>query len=309
MGGESGIGLIGTITYDVITSDEGEIFRGLGGILYQAAALSAMKKSVFLFTHLGRDLADPVEKVAEGWHSLEQTGLHIFAGPGNHVQLHYPKEGERREILESAVSPLNPHRILQSMDRLQMLIAVLNSGFDITLRDWRQIVGAADCPIWLDIHSLVLSKELGVPRTYLANIPWEDWVKGVTYLQANRAELSCLIGHIGQDISGEEIKRFGEKAFHLGLEAVFITLGKDGVWVLSPEDACFILPSRIDNIEDTTGCGDVFCAVTAMHLAEGQDPLSAAKTGVEFATKATTVKGVEETYALLRRVIREIGDA
>jgi len=170
MGGQSGIGLIGTVTYDVITSHEGEIFSGLGGILYQAAVLSAMKTNVLLFTHLGRDLARPVDKVFEGWHTLEKTGIHVFAGPGNHVRLHYPKEGERREILESAVPPLDPHRILQRLDRFHMLICVLNSGFDIKLRDWRQIVSAADCPIWLDIHSLVLSKELGLPRTYLSNL-------------------------------------------------------------------------------------------------------------------------------------------
>jgi len=90
---------------------------------------------------------------------------------------------------------------------------------------------------------------------------------------------------------------------------VFITLGKDGVWVLTPEAARFIVPSQIDNIEDTTGCGDVFCAVTAKNLAEGADPLSAAKSGVAIATQAATVKGVENTYTLIRRVMREVGHA
>jgi hypothetical protein len=297
--------LVGTVTYDVITSDEGEVFSGLGGILYQAAALAAMKKNVLLFTHLGRDLAGPVDQVTEGWHTLEKTGFHVFAGPGNHVHLHYPKEGERREILESVVPPLDPEKILESLDRFHMLISVLNSGFDIKLQDWRQIVDAADCPIWLDLHSLVLSKELGIPRTYLSDIPWGNWIRGVTYLQANRTELGCLLGRIGQDYSEEDIKRFGQKAFHLGLKAVFITLGKDGVWVLTPEDARFVIPSQIENIEDTTGCGDVFCAVTAKNLLEGEDPLSAAISGVELATQSATVKGVEKTYALIRRVMHE----
>ena len=309
MGGRRGIGLIGTVTYDVITSDEGEVFSGLGGILYQAAALAAMNKNVLLFTHLGRDLAGPVDKVTEGWHTLEKTGFHVFAGPGNHVHLHYPKEGERREILESVVPPLDPEKILKSLDRFHMLISVLNSGFDIKLQDWRQIVDAADCPIWLDLHSLILSKELGIPRAYLSNIPWGNWIRGVTYLQANRTELSCLLGRIGQDFSEEDIKRFGQKAFPLGLKAVFITLGKDGVCVLTPEGARFIIPSQIENIEDTTGCGDVFCAVTATNLLEGADPLSAAISGVELATQSATVKGIEKTYALIRRVMHEIGHA
>jgi len=305
MGKEKGIGLLGTVTYDVITSDEGEVYQGLGGVLYQTAALSAMEKNVFLFTHLGRDLVSPVEKVTEGWHTLEKTGIHVFTGPGNHVHLHYPKKGERVEILESVVPPLDPHGVLGSLDRFQMLVSVFNSGFDIKLQDWRRIVGAADCPIWLDIHSLVLSKELNVPRTYQADIPWENWVVGVTYLQANRTELGCLLGRIGQDFCEKEIIRFGQRAFQSEVKAVFVTLGKDGVWVLTSEDACFITPSPIDDVEDTTGCGDVFCAVTVKNLVEGADPLTAAKGGIELATRAATVKGIEKTYTLIRRAIRE----
>ncbi|MGB3861222.1 MAG: PfkB family carbohydrate kinase [Candidatus Aminicenantaceae bacterium] len=304
---QTGIGLIGTVTYDVITSDAGDVYRGLGGILYQAAVLSVLEKNVFLFTNLGRDLAGSVEKVIGHFPALQKEGIQYVPGPGNHVHLHYPEQGERREILRSVVPPLDPQGVLQSLDRLQMLVSVLNSGFDITLSDWRRIVDAAICPVWLDLHSFVLSRELNVPRKYLSNIPWENWTRGVTYLQANRAELGCLVGLGGQGLSDVEIKRFGRKAFNLGLRAVFITLGRDGVWVLTPGSARLIVPSHADNVEDTTGCGDVFCAVTVKGLVDGADPFSAAEAGVELATRATAVKGVEETITLVRRAISGCG--
>ncbi len=304
---QTGVGLIGTITHDVITSDAGDVYRGLGGILYQAAVLSVLEKNVLLFTNLGRDLAGSVEKVIGHWTALQKEGIQHIPGPGNHVHLHYPEQGERREILQSVVPPLDPQRVLQSLDRLHMLVSVLNSGFDITLSDWRRIVDAANCPVWLDLHSLVLSRELNVPRKYLSYIPWESWARGVTYLQANRAELGCLVGRIGQELSDEEIKRFGQRAFSLGLRAVFITLGRDGVWVLTPGSACIIVPSHANNVEDTTGCGDVFCSVTVKGLVDGADPFSAAEAGVELATRATAVKGVEDTVTLVRRAISGLG--
>ena len=47
-------GLVGTITHDVITYATGQVFRGLGGILYQAAALCGLGRDVFLYTCLGK---------------------------------------------------------------------------------------------------------------------------------------------------------------------------------------------------------------------------------------------------------------
>ena len=307
MTAKTGIGLIGTVTYDVIASDAGDVYQGLGGILYQTAVLTVLEKNVLLFTNLGRDLVGSVEKVIGHWTALQKDGIQHVPGPGNHVHLHYPEQGERREILQSVVPPLDPQGVLQSLDRLHMLVSVFNSGFDITLSAWRKIVDAANCPVWLDIHSLVLSREMNVPRKYLSNIPWENWTRGVTYLQVNRAELGCLAGRIGQGLSDVEIKRFGQRAFNLGLRAVFITLGREGVWVLTPGSARIIVPSHADNVEDTTGCGDVFCAVTVKDLVDGADPFSAAEAGVELATRATAVKGVEETVTLVRRAISGLG--
>jgi uncharacterized membrane protein YuzA (DUF378 family) len=304
---QTGIGLIGTVTYDVITSDKGDVFQGLGGILYQTAVLTALGKKVLLFTNLGRDLASRVETVTVHWSPLQREGIRHVPGPGNRVHLHYPEKGERREILKSVVPPLDPDGVLQSLDHLSILISVLNSGFDITLSDWRRIVDAANCPIWLDLHSLVLSRELNIPRKFLSNIPWESWVKGVTYLQANRAELGCLIRREGQELSDEQIKLFGRDVFNLGTRAVYITLGRDGVWVLTPERTCIINPSQAEIVEDTTGCGDVFCAMTVKELVDGADLFSAAEAGVELATRATAARGVEETVALVRRAIRRTG--
>jgi len=305
MATQTGIGLIGTVTYDVITSDTGDVYRGLGGILYQVAVLSAMGKKVFLFTNLGGDLAGRVEAVTRPWLTLQKDGIQHVPGPGNQVYLHYPEKGERTEILQSVVPPLDPRVVLQRLDHIPMLVSVLNSGFDITLFDWRRIVDSANCPIWLDLHSLVLSRELHTPRIYLSSIAWESWTRGVTYLQANRAELACLVGKAGQSLSEEDIKGFGQRAFNLGVRAVFITLGRDGVWILTPESDRIIVPSAKNNIEDTTGCGDVFCAVTVSDLVDGSDPFSAAEAGVEIATRATEVKGVEETITLIHRALGE----
>jgi sugar/nucleoside kinase (ribokinase family) len=308
MANQARIGLVGTITYDVITSDTGDVYRGLGGILYQAAVLFALGKKVFLFTNLGGDLVGKVEAVTSPWTTLQKEGIQNVPGPGNRVFLHYPERGERREILQSVVPPLDPRAVLRRLDHLHMLVCVLNSGFDIALSDWRRIVDAANCPIWLDLHSLVLSGELNTPRTYLSHLAWESWARGVAYLQANKAELACLAGKGGKNLSDEEIGTFGQKAFSLGVRALFITLGRDGVRILTPGSDRTIVPSSVNHIEDTTGCGDVFCAATVSELVDGSDLFPAAAAGVELASRATQVKGIEATVSLIHRALNESGD-
>jgi hypothetical protein len=295
------LGLIGTITSDEITFDSGQTIRGLGGVLYQAAVLCGLGKQVHLYTNLGEELTQDVEKMVENWPTLLREGICQVPGAGNQVHLHYPEKGERVETLRSMVPPLNPSQVIEDMDKLGMLILIINSGFDIELSDWRKIVAAAKIPVWLDIHSLPLSRELNVPRKYLPLKEGKEWIEGVCFIQVNEKELSSMLGDPDKRYSEDDALAFGKEAFNLGVKAVFVTLGKEGVLVMTPEESKRIRSAEVKSIVDTTGCGDVFCGSAVVKLAENQDPFTAASCGLELATKAVSIKGVEETYMLAHR--------
>jgi hypothetical protein len=292
------LGLIGSITYDEITYASGELITGLGGVLYQAAVLCGMEEEVLLHAHLSEELADKVEKTIENWTTLHKKGILSVSGPGNEVHLHYPKEGERIETLKSVVEPLDPGPILKDLDRMAMLILVINSGLDIQLPDWQSIVRTASCPVWVDIHSLFLTKWLGVPRKYSYLPEWKDWVDGISYLQANAKEVASMLGHPQTLPSETELIQFGETVFDLRVKAVFLTLGKEGVLILKPGESLKVAAGQAESVFDTTGCGDVFCGGTVVKMASGEDAFDAARFGVELATKAAGVKGVAETFKL-----------
>jgi len=291
-------GLIGTVTHDFITFDSGQSFEGLGGVLYQAAVLCGLGKEVFLCTNLGEELVKDVERMTRDWTTLHKEGIRLVPGPGNKVYLHYPAQGERVEVLKSVVPPLESSRLLKKITEFGMLIMVVNSGFDLELSDWRKIVKAASCPVWLDIHSLLLSRELNIRRKYLTLAEWRDWVKGVSFVQANAKEVGTMLGQPDRVISEADIARFAAMAFRSGAKAVFVTLGKEGVIVLTREKSEKIKSFTMEKVVDTTGCGDVFGAAAAAKLGEGEDPFASASFGLELATKAVSVKGIEETYLL-----------
>jgi len=293
-------GLIGTITYDEITFKSGQRISGLGGVLYQASVLCGLGKNVFLHTNLGEELAGDVNKLVRKWSTLRKKGMRRVPGPGNRVNLHYPEKGERVEVLKSVVPPLDPGPLIEGIHKFGMLILVINSGYDLQLSHWRDIVESASCPIWIDVHSLFLSRELNVPRKYIPLGEWREWIKGVNFLQANLKEVASMLG-TPEDVPSEtDLSRFGEKSFELGVEAVFVTLGKDGVLVLKQGRSLKISALQAGTIVDTTGCGDVFCGGAVVKLAMGKDPFDAAQFGLELATQAVEVKGIEETFKLVK---------
>jgi len=293
-------GLLGTITFDWISQVTKPAWKGLGGVLYQGAVLCALGKEVYLYSNLGSLLVSEVTRITKEWKSLQRRGINQVTGPGNQVELHYPKTGERLEILKSVVPPVPPYQIIQDLPELSMFILVINSGFDIELEDWQAIVQAASCPIWVDIHSLPLSKELGVPRRYRPLPEWKNWIQGVDYIQANAKEMAAMLGHPDVNPTAEEMLSFAEKAFELGSRAIFVTHGKEGGLVMTPAESKNISSPTIAGVVDSTGCGDVFCAATAAKLSEGNDPFVAAEFGLKLASKAATARGVEEIYDRVR---------
>jgi hypothetical protein len=292
-------GLIGTITEDEITFDSGQRITGLGGVLYQAAVLCGLGEETSLYTNLGEDLADEVNRVVKDWPTLQKKGIRQVPGPGNQVHLHYPEKGERIEVLKSVVPHLRPEPVIEDLPELGMLILVVNSGFDIQLSDWRKIVRSASCPLWMDVHSLCLSRELNVPRKYHPANEWEKWAEGVSFLQANVKEAASMLGVPDQVPPEDSLLQFGESVFDLGVKAVYLTLGKDGVFVMKPGDFMKISAPQGGSVIDTTGCGDVFCGGAAVKLVSGKDPFDAARFGLELASRAVGVKGIAETFSLV----------
>ncbi len=292
-------GLIGTITYDEITFENGQRITGLGGVLYQAAVLSGLGEKVFLFTHLGEELVEEVDELIKAWSSLNKEGIRHVPGSGNRVHLHYPEKGERVEVLKSVVPPLNPRSIIEHLPEFGMLVLAINSGLDIKLSDWRNIIRSATCPIWMDVHSLLLSRELNVPRKYLPLGEWKEWTEGIDFLQANIKELASMLGFPDKIPSEDDFSRFGEMVFGLGVKAVFLTLGEEGVFVMKPGKFLKISAPLTETVIDTTGCGDVLCGGAVVKLASGENPFNAAQFGLELATKAVEVKGVDETFTFV----------
>jgi ribokinase len=71
---------------------------------------------------------------------------------------------------------------------------------------------------------------------------------------------------------------------------VIVTLGAEGVWLVTGEDAVPV-PAPAVTVVDTTGAGDCFCGVLAAGLAQGLDLEAAITRAVGAASLAVTRPG------------------
>lgn len=77
---------------------------------------------------------------------------------------------------------------------------------------------------------------------------------------------------------------------------LFVTLGEQGAWVINGKARMHVVAPKVKD-RDPTGAGDTFCGVTLAGLASGLDPVSAARAGVQLASKV--IQGIGPETLLL----------
>jgi ribokinase len=113
-------------------------------------------------------------------------------------------------------------------------------------------------------------------------------------LTPNAGELAALAAAVGgpgpaavpEDAPGQA-RMLAERT----RTAVVVTLGGDGVLVVTPDGGAEHLPPRPTSVRDTTGAGDTFNGVLAAHLAAGDGPADAVRAANVAAALSVTAVG------------------
>jgi ribokinase len=108
----------------------------------------------------------------------------------------------------------------------------------------------------------------------------------------NETELAAFSAAVARDAGADGIRfaRPVDAAMVLlqgRCQGVIVTLGAEGVWLVTGEDAVHF-PAPAVTVVDTTGAGDCFCGVLAAGLAQGLDLEAAITRAVAAASLAVT---------------------
>ncbi len=128
--------------------------------------------------------------------------------------------------------------------------------------------------------------------------------RGATVVTPNRAEAETAAGRALPDLAslaaaGEELRARSQ------LDALLITLGEEGIYLLRQGEKGLHLPTAARQVYDVTGAGDTVIASLAVGLAAGMDwtdsvRLANAAAGLAVSKVGTTVVGRQELLHHLR---------
>lgn len=104
-----------------------------------------------------------------------------------------------------------------------------------------------------------------------------DKYAGFDLLKANRQEAEAAVGHALH--TDEDYHQAGQELLErLGMEAVIITRGAEGLAVVGRDEGYHHLPAaNRSEVFDVTGAGDTVIAVATLAWVAGADPLAAAR--------------------------------
>ena len=121
-------------------------------------------------------------------------------------------------------------------------------------------------------------------------VPFPPSIYGLCdYIVPNETEAAALTGIAPG--SEDDARRAGDVLLERGVRCALITLGERGALFHSREQSVLVPAFSPGKVVDTTGAGDAFVGGFAVALADGLDPIAAARFGCAAAGISVTRAG------------------
>ena len=255
----SQIAAIGHLTRDVVA---GEPPRPGGGVFYAARALARLDGHARVSASCA---ADDREELLP---ALEAFGLPVRWYPSSITTaytFHY--EGDRRIMWQDAVGdPWTPEQAVEA--------AADASWIDVcalTRTDFgpETLAALADGQrrLLVDLQGLVRTPRVGPLHT---DAEIGDVLRHVDVLKLNDEEAETLVGSADPHALRS-----------LDVPEIVLTLGSQGVWVVTPELVEHVPAVPVDGPVDPTGAGDTYSVAFILARIRGAEPIEAARAAAE----------------------------
>jgi adenosine kinase len=291
------IAIIGHLVWDRINYIDGGTIESFGGTAYNLAALASVAdNSTFIFPvcYIGKNLIDKTKKY---WGRFTQIDWSLSRVLDQNQEVHvlkYNKSGYRRE------NNLNlfPHISRANFKNCPALdIALINyiGGNEFPPASIRWLKEKYKPLIYLDYHSLALSRVSGYKRHFRRHPHWRRYLLEADIVQMNEFELETLFPGVVD--SPLKISEAAREILHLGPRMAIITRENQDLvaaWRVGnlTKWKSFAIP-KVPNEVDSTGCGDTYAAGFVYALSKGKDFEACCISGLKLAARKIAFSGPE----------------
>lgn len=317
------IAVLGPIPRDSITTYEGKVVEKYGCVLYPVVALSKLTgegAEIIPVTHVQKKDSGPIKDILAQFDKVNTDYIFSDQDQGNVISLKYLTQSKRAERQTAFMAPILPKDLKGLMDS-DAFVFVPVTDFEVALDTLKFINQNSDGIIIFDAHGPTNSCTRKGERVHKFWIDRDQWLPYIDILKMNLEEAACSwFKHeyseeeLNDDfeLPMDELPKFAEYCIEKGTKAVYITLDEYGCAVYFRNEAGeieehFIKRIRVDNVVDTTGCGDSFAGGLAFGYLKTNDYVRACYYGNAMGAQRCTgtalgiYKSLEETEEQIQK--------
>jgi len=258
------LSVLGAVVYDEIVTHRGERRESYGGITYNVAAFCSIVSDdtvIVPVSNVAEDHFEHVVALMSQYPQVEIAELQRVPGKLTHAKLTYETVSRRDESVRHMMTPLTTDRITSCENSDAVLMNFVN-GTEIDLPTFAALRNQTNAPIHLDVHSKVGRWDREGKKTLVPFSDWRDWVRHLDIIQMNEFECELIVG---RKLTGyDDYVSAATEIADGGAQIVAVTLGPLGsvlVYRKNKKRYSSVCPAAdVDNVIDTTGCGDSFSA-------------------------------------------------
>lgn len=315
------IAVLGPIPRDHIVTHRGEVFDKYGCALYTAAALASLlgpDDVVRPIVHVRKEDMAPIKEILGRFDNIDMTGIRDEHDRGDVIELTFRDQNYRDEKQVGFMQPIRAEDVEFALDS-DVFVCVPVTDYEVSQYTLAYIRDNSDGVILLDGHGPTVALTTAGQRVPRLWIDRDYWLPNIDILKMNLEEAGRSWfpppggdpEEIGQELAVEMLPEFAQHCLNKGVKAVCVTLDEEGCRVFWNDDDGVMQQQTVpripvDEVVDTTGCGDSFAAGMGFgYLESGGDCIAAAQYGNAMGAQRCAGRAID-VYLPLEETRRQI---
>jgi adenosine kinase len=293
------IAVLGTLNKDLILPFEGSPIQSFGGIYYTLSTLSKLggnDVSLFPISYIGTDVHQTVNALFQKLGNIDGSGLLPIEQKNHEVILEYISP-ERRNEKALFNFPTIVWKDIKKLLKADFFIVNAITGWDLSLDAFTKMRKKFYDKMYLDVHFLAMGTDNLGKRFPKRPDDIQKWLKGARFIQMNKKEFETINKDSTHEIA------FFEENFRKD-QVLIITLGGHGARVIFRKNGMVrnkhFPAHHLDELVDTTGCGDVFGASFVWQYLQSHKIYDSMNFAMKMAGANCLLKGTNEIDNLLQ---------
>ena len=289
------IAILGPIPRDHIVTHNGDLIQKWGCVTHPVIALSIMtggKIEVVPVSHLRSVDLDNVKEVFKGFPGLNLKHLTVKNDQGDIISLRFLDMNNRLERQTGFMDPIMPDDMKGLLD-CKVYVFIPISDYEISLDTLKFLKKKSKGIIVFDAHGPTTACLVTGERQRKFWIDRDQWLPYIDVLKMNleeaqaswfKKEYESTDFVKTEDLDRKDLRAFADHCLDKGVKCVYITVDSRGCLVYYRDRGKtkeeMVAAIKVENVIDTTGCGDSFAGGVGYGLMQKpKDYAGAAKFG------------------------------